>query len=749
MANSFSGVFAGKFTFYSTQSGGPNYYLTTCRVSDGNHGWMYLPGMNGVSVGTVEKFLLYKFPDGTFRIQSGDLRWLAYQSSGHFFEYTDDPTQAAAFNIGGNDLGSTTLQFNQQPVYYQILNNLQAPNLLTMNNTNDSLSSFARVQITPSIDDINSSKSAANGDFTNAILLGQSLQGINFTGANFTGAQLAGASFNGSTLDQAIMSQTDLQGFNWGTPASAIGIDLTGSNASGCVFGVASSAQPINCSNAKLTGANLSGANLVNLNLQGAQLGNASLVGATLDYANLTQANLNGVVALGASFQHGTLNNVSAQMGNFIQANFNDATLTQAAMGASSYLFLLNASFENELETSKYVQSDLVQAFSQGGVSLDPNAAIEIVIKNQLWMILDPAGPYKLMSADSGILVYNNNPSLSPATLQGASMQRAGFSTASLSGADLRGVQASFGVFDHADIGDASFSSASLVQANFTQANLSGADFSNAVLIQTLFTGCVAGPGGNRKAISFESAQLQGADFSKATFAGAILANGVVADNSGAPLLPLDLSFQTALNNGDLSQITPLFKKAGYDLGTNPDVQPAPFWVIDNSACTTPNAPKMYTAELVSGSILVYGNSNTPTQMPASYKPLFNASTASQNLVSIFTRYNLALALNAPITQGTGWNLVPDTDVAFIRNYRFPQMKIIQETNYLMAYGYSTVLLQTPGGTPETWAFGTTINLNNALNAVAIGPSGVPFGWIQQGLVDGGLFYVPLPPPAS
>ncbi|HNM25857.1 MAG TPA: hypothetical protein PKL15_10520, partial [Saprospiraceae bacterium] len=148
-------------------------------------------------------------------------------------------------------------------------------------------------------------------------------------------------------------------------------------------------------------------------------------------------------------------------------------------------------------------------------------------------------------------------------------------------------------------------------------------------------------------------------------------------------------------------------------------------------------------------SILVYGNSNTPTQMSASYKPLFNASTASQNLVSTFSRYNLALALNAPITQGAGWNLLPDTDVAFIRNYRFPQMKIILETNYLMAYGYSTVLLQTPGDTPETWAFGATINLNNALNTVAIGPSGVPFGWIQQGLVDGGLFYVPLPPPAS
>ncbi|HNM25966.1 MAG TPA: hypothetical protein PKL15_11070, partial [Saprospiraceae bacterium] len=76
MASTFSGVFAGKFTFYSTQPNGPNYYLTTCRVSDGDHGWIFIPGMNGVSVGTVEKFLLYKFPDGTFRIQSGDLRWL-------------------------------------------------------------------------------------------------------------------------------------------------------------------------------------------------------------------------------------------------------------------------------------------------------------------------------------------------------------------------------------------------------------------------------------------------------------------------------------------------------------------------------------------------------------------------------------------------------------------------------------------------------------------------------------------------
>lgn len=747
MTNTFPGVFAGKFTFFSTQQGGPNYYLTTCKVSDGNHGWNYYPGMNAATVGVVEKFLLYKYPDGFYRIQSGDLRWLFLDVSGNFIQYTGDPTQAAAFALGSDGQGNITLSINNQPVYYQIGNNPKAPNLLTLTEVPGFLSSFVKAQITPSLDDIRSSKFAAGSDFTNVILTGQDLSGgINFTSANFTNAQLAGVNFTGATLDQAVMSQTNLQGLNWGVPASAVAIDLTGSNASGCIFGVASSAQPINCTNAKFTGANLTGANLVNLNLQGAQFGNTSLVGATLDYANLTKATLNGVVAVGASFQHGTLDNASAQMGNFIQAVFDDCSLKQVGMGASTYLFSLNVSFQNELNKSNYVQPDLVQAFAQGGVSLDPNAAIEVEVKNQLWQILDPAGPYRLIWSDSGILVYNNNPSFSPATLLGASMQRAVFSTASLSGADLRNVQASFAVFDHADIEDAAFSGANLLTADFTQANLSGADFSNALLLQAKFIGCMAGPGGNRKAISFENALLQGVDFSKATFAGALLTSAVVAGNNGAPLLSLDLSYQTALNNGDLTQITPLFKKAGFDLGTDPSVQSAPFWIIDNSGSNNPSAPKQYTAELVDGSILVYGNTNTPTQMPQSYKALFQTSNASKNLVSAFEHYNLTLALNAPITQGTGWELTPGDDATFILNYRFPQIKIVLETNWLMAYGYSTVLVPGPSDTATSWAFGATINLENALNAVAVGPSGLPFGWIQQGLVDSELFYIPIPP---
>ncbi len=752
MPTTFPGVFAGKTAFCSSQPNGPNYYLTSCRVSDGNHGWIYWPGLNASAITTVEKFLLYLFPDNYYRIQSGDLRWLTLDGSDSFLQYGDDPLQAAAFVIGGTPFGSSwQLHINNgnQQIYYNIQSNLNSPNLLSLNQIEGALSIFTPTFITPSLETIRQQKQAKNADFTHAILLGQDLsQGIDFTEANFMGSQLGGVNFTSAILDKANLSQTDLRELNWGQPTSANSIDLSGSNAAGCQFGNSGTGtNQLNCQNANLSTANLTEANLANLNLQGAQLGNAILNNAVLDYATLTSANLNNVVAIKASFAHAVFTDASAQMGIFIQSIFDNATLTRVRMGASSYLFLINSNFANELNTSKYPQSDLIAAFQQNGITLNPNAAIEIVTTGERWQLDDPLGPYKLILIDSGIQVYNDNPSLVPAVLQGASFMGTNASTASLSGADLRGTQwfAAPVTLDHADLEDAAFSGALCISVDFTQANLSGVDFSNSIFVQAKFTGCVAGPGGNRRAVSFENAHLEGTDFSKSTFNGAVLTNAVVALNAGVPLLFLPLADQQYLTTSGIATIKQAFTDAGFDLGSTPTVANASTFSLDNSQSDSPY--KLYTVKSTNAGFQVFGGGLYLFSLPTSAAPLLRQKQASDALVSMFasrSQNHCLLASNAPITQQVAWAITPSDDAAFLKSYRFPNLSIQLEANRLVVYGVALVLVDGLANYSDGIAFNATQNLGNALSANAVGPAGVPFAWIAQNLIDNEAFYVAL-----
>ena len=239
--NAFAGTFAGKMTFLSAVNGAANLYLTTVKISDGQHGWIYLPGMNAQSAADTERFIIYLYPDGYYRIQSGDLRWLGLNAEGGFIQY-DELANAASFSIQGNPFGSrlaVKTTGGDKLLFYNFQSNLKAPNMLGVTGGTDHYDAFAPTCTTPSLDAIRQRqpKQAVTADFGNVVLIGQDLsQGIDFTGVNFVGAQLAGVDFGNAKLDHANMSRTDLRGLNWGAPASASFIDISGSNAEKCVY---------------------------------------------------------------------------------------------------------------------------------------------------------------------------------------------------------------------------------------------------------------------------------------------------------------------------------------------------------------------------------------------------------------------------------------------------------------------------------------------------------------------------------
>ncbi|KJV06542.1 pentapeptide repeat-containing protein [Methylocucumis oryzae] len=738
-----------KWRFCSAVEGIQNLYLTTNRISDGHHGWLYIPGMNALSVTATEKYMVYLFPDGTYRIQSGDLRWLSLNETGVFIEFTDDVANAAAFLLSGNPLGSqisVKTANGDQALYYLSPTNPETPNVLGVTDGTDHYATFAPTVETVSLATVRQAKQAVNADFSNVILIGQDLsQGIDFSNANFTGAQLAGANFSNATLDNANMSQTDLRGLNWGKPASARQIDLSGSNAAGCQLG--GQTYKLDCSGAKATSADFTRAVLTNLNLQGANLAGATLISTVLDTADLTTANLNGVVALGAFLRGVTLTDASAQMGIFCNAVFDHSDLTRVKMGASSFLFFLdpqlNTQFANELDNDAYPQTDLIAAFKNNGITLQPASVVVVVIKGQSWLILDPSGPYKLFLSDNGIEVFNDNPSLIPAVLNGASLVGVTAPTASLAGADLRNVKwyAAPATLNHADLQDAVLTGSVLTSNDFTQANVSGADFSDCLLLQGKFTGCMVGPGGSGRAISFARAHLEGVDFSKATFSGTLLTHAVVALDLGVVLFFLPSDDQQYLTATGIANLSPAFHAAGLDLGNTPSIMDTAFWTIDNSQAIDPHAPKQYLVKTGTSGFNVYGNGKYLFNLPAADAPFLNQPQASQRLVSIFAGKQYNLALNAPITATSSWSITPSADAVYLRSYRFNTLQVFAETTRLSVYGTSPILIENLSQYPQGVAFGATQNLANAFSSNSVGPACLPFSWLKQNKIDEQAFF--------
>jgi uncharacterized protein YjbI with pentapeptide repeats len=746
MTTSFPGVLAGKMTFRSTQRDGKAWYLTAFRSSDGEHGWIYTPSMNAATPGPTERHILYVDSDTYYRIQTGDLlHWLAYED-GYGFGYREKYSGAARFSLEGSPPGSQLFVHTaagRKQISYTISGVADQPNWLGTASGEGTYATFAVETITPSLAQIRRDKRALKADLSGTVLIDQDLSGIDCTGATFVKAQVSGLKLNGATLDQADLSGTDLRGLAWGTPRSARGMVLTGSVLGACEIGDSKATDRPDCTGAQFSTADLTGAKLHWLNLQQAKFSGATLNGALFDHCGMQSAHLDGVVALRARFLYADLTDLSAQAAILTQAVFDHSDLTRVRMGASSYLFDLEAACATDLNTHQYPTPTVAAAFKSRGVSLRNDAPCEVLDKGSKWLIHDVAGPYKLLLTERkagegpstlAIQVFNDNPSLIPAILRGASCRGVTAPGASLSGADLRGVRwyAQPATLENADLEEAVFAGALLVGTTFTQAHLFGADFSDSVLIQAHLDGCVAGPGASRRAISFEGAHLEGVKLAKSSFSGAILTGAVVALGPGVPLLALPKSDQQYLTAARLSHLVPAFKQAGVDLGSKPAVADLSSWHIDNSLSKQPNAPSSYDAKLKTDNSAfdVFSKGSRLFSLLLNQSALLDQLAASQPLCALFRNSNYDLVLGAPITRAAAWTISAGDDAAYLRPYRFPKLQVQPDGDVLRVYGVQPVLIEKVPEYPDGVHFDPTSDQDSAFSQNSIGPAGVPFAWI-------------------
>jgi hypothetical protein len=307
---------------------------------------------------------------------------------------------------------------------------------------------------------------------------------------------------------------------------------------------------------------------------------------------------------------------------------------------------------------------------------------------------------------------------------------------ASLSGADLRGVRwyGQPATLENADLEEAVFAGALLVETTFTQAHLFGADFSDSVLIQAHLDGCVAGPGANRRAISFEGAHLEGVKLDKSSFSGAILTAAIVALGPGVPLLVLPKSDQEYLTAVGLSNLVSKFKQAGVDLGRTPAVAGVSSWHIDNSLSKQPHAPSSYDVKLRAdnSAFEVSSMGSRLFSLALSQCALLKEPTASQPLCALFNNTKHDLALGAPITRAAGWTISAGGDAGYLRPYRFAKLQVQPDGDLLRVYGMQPVLIEKVPEYPHGVHFDPTSNQDSAFSQNSIGPAGVPFAWIAQ-----------------
>ena len=238
--------------------------------------------------------------------------------------------------------------------------------------------------------------------------------------------------------------------------------DLSGEDLSG-----------VNLSGVYLSGANLSGANLQNANLSGANLQNANFEGANLSGATF------GCPSICADFSDADFSGVNLS-GAFIRdAHFNRANLSDANL---SGVDIQNSQFPGanlsgvNLSGANVLGADFPGANLSGAKLIDTN----------------------LRSADL------SSTDLSNANLSGANAFGTGFSDSNLSNANLSNVNLFDGNISRANLTDADLSGSNLFSVTFpgadlTRANLSNtdlreADFTDAILADTITTGCIGQP---------------------------------------------------------------------------------------------------------------------------------------------------------------------------------------------------------------------------------------------------------------
>ncbi len=701
-------VFAGKSAFASVGTT-TSSYLTVLVRREANRPTLYFPAMLGSGQAGEFAWILYATADGTLRIQLPDpdprkRMWIAYDATQGNLDLTTDQTQAAAVTLSGTPPGQGwQIASSAGPLTVGYYPDLSEP-VLTTNSAEGFQPAFAPTVVTPSPADIVKAGGCRGADLTNVVLAGVSLAGADLTGAKFTGASLVGIELTGAVLDQADMTQATLGSPSWGAPASAKGLILTQCSAAGAVLG--GQAQPLDCSGATLSGGDFSGANLRGLILSNprsnpplyATAAGAIMTGADLTSAILDGADLSNVVAMRAILRRASLKNVRGPNAVLIRADLSNADLSQAQLGAKTYLFQIAGSLAEDLGSNAYPTTALIAAFAHGGVTLSPEAPITVLVRQARWEIGDPQGPYLLMQVAAGIDVFLAAPNLTPAVLRGATCLGTKAPGAGLSGADLRGVSwyGSGATLDHADLENACLADSLLASTDFTQAFLSGADLSKAVLAQATFQGCNIGTGVGSQPFSLEGAQIQGCDFTNANLRGALLVDAGVSFPEGVPLFVLPGTDAQYLTQAGLATLSPKFTAAGYPLGASPSVSFVQAWSIDNSKDPLTSDPAHYLVRSVGGQLEVFdGVSNTYYfSLPTSDAGQLNAANPSQVLISAFCENGYGLVTCATITKSPYWSIQAGADAAPAEPFGYRLFTVVETDATLTVFGSTLLLLR-------------------------------------------------------
>lgn len=389
--------FAGKVTLRSTNTSGDLRYLTP-GVKNGQT----FPWMEAAAATDRQRAILYTGTDGDLRIEMDDQSYLCLLSGLGLVIGTR--SQAAALPLRWTDAdpglnGEAGLEIwdpvakRFKPIRYSV--NVLLPYLVvdldqqldrdadpaladlarelglpahTPGEATPSYTTFARTQITPSLDEIQKAKSAPKADLRKVDLTGADLSGVDLTGADFSGAVLDGTDLSGATLTGAVFEGasflgTDFRGatldgahFAGGDLSKALfdcEVAARGTDFSDCVLVGVSLAAPAGASGADLTGAILVGTELAFADLTGAVLRSAkmqraTLTGAILGGVDFTAAQLGGLdQSLAASLPFTYLANAVFSQANLFGVSFAYASLFGAAVSINDTSSLEQADFSN------------------------------------------------------------------------------------------------------------------------------------------------------------------------------------------------------------------------------------------------------------------------------------------------------------------------------------------------------------------------------------------------------------------
>lgn len=751
-----SGAFMGKMTFASTDASHPAF-LSVLATRAAPREILYFPAMSAASAGASERCTVYQQSDGTLRLQMGNQMWVAVNATLGNLVLVSNPADAAPLQFGGTPWGQEwqvkAAGTWQSVVYYP---GTSTP-VLTINAATGDASTFEPKVVTPSLAALVASGSCPGADLSQVVLNGAAMRCIDLTGAdltgaslvaadlsgcvlagvNFTSAALAGVRFDGAVLDGADMTRAILAAPGWGAPASAKQLVLAGCQANGALLGGQST--PLDCSGANLSGGDFAGADLSGLLLKGANLGRANLVECKLSGAVLDGADLTGCLAIGASFTSASMRDVKAHGANFVRADFSAADLSQAQMGARTFLFTLAASLVGDLG-HPYPDAALQSAFAQQGVTLSPQAAISVLVAGSRWEIDNPDGPYLLIFTGSGIDVFLESSTPSPAILRGALCLGARASGASLGAADLRGVRwfGSGASLDHADLEGAVLAGSLLASLDLTQAFLSGADLSDCVLVQAKMACCTVNADVGGRAFSLEGAQLQGCDFGDTTLLGAVLVDAGVALAQGVPLFSLPVTDVDYLTPARLATLERAFDEAGYPIGSSPSLQTVQLWNVDNSSDPNPSDPASYLVKTLQGQLWVFDGATSTSlfTLPPSAAPLLAVSTPSPQLISDFGQAGYGLGASAMITNESYWQITTSADAGLVGPFGYSALRVVLQATALQVFGAGTLRLRDWPQYPAGLAFQATGDLQQALSAGCVGPAGYPAAAAQSGQLN-------------